>query len=81
MHRGQTVPCYVLAAGQPITVELKGEPPPRTRVLADLTGVSAGTADALAFRLGEGYPGSYRLDYRNGRLSISNARGTVLIIR
>lgn len=66
---------------QLITVELKGEPPPRTRVLADLTGVSAGAADALTFRPGEGYPGSYRLDYSNGRLSISNARGTVLIIR
>lgn len=66
---------------QKITVELKGEPPPRTRVLADLTGVSEGAANELEFRPGEGYPGSYRLDYSNGRLSISNARGTMLIFR
>lgn len=68
-------------AETPITVELKGEPPPRTRVLADLTGVDGAAADALAFRLGDGYPGSYRLVYRDGKLSISNARGTMLIIR
>ncbi len=71
----------VATAETPVTVALKGEPKPRTRVLADLSGVADGAADALAFRLGDGYPGSYRLVYRDGRLSISNARGTMLIFR
>lgn len=69
------------AAERPIVVELRGEPTPRTRILADLTGLAADAAAVPAFRLGEGYPSSYRLVYENGFLRISNAVGTLLIFR
>ena len=81
------------AAKRKIVVELRGEPTPRTRILADLTGLAAGAATVPAFRfaagaatvpafrLGDGYPSSYRLVYENGFLRISNAVGTLLIFR
>lgn len=69
------------AAERKIVVELRGEPTPRTRILADLTGLAAGAATVPAFRLGDGYPSSYRLVYENGFLRISNAVGTLLIFR
>ena len=65
-----------------VTVDVSaGAATPQPRLLADLTAVADGAADALVFTLAEGLPRSWRLSYRNGRLSLVDAVGTMLILR
>lgn len=66
----------------PITVDVSaGEATPRTRVLADLTGVADGAAAGLSFRLADGLPTAWKLRYRDGLLTLTDGTGTVLILR
>lgn len=66
----------------PITVDVTaGEATPRTRVLADLTGVADGAAQGLSFRLADDLPAAWKLRYRDGLLSLTDGTGTALILR
>lgn len=58
-----------------------GEATPRTRVLADLTGVADGAAQGLSFRLADDLPAAWKLRYRDGLLSLTDGTGTALILR
>lgn len=65
-----------------VTVDVAaGEATPRTRVLADLTGVAGDAAKGLSFRLAEDLPSGWRLRYRDGLLSLTDGTGTMLILR
>lgn len=65
-----------------ITVDVSaGEATPRTRVLADLTGVADGAAQGLSFRLADDLPAAWKLRYRDGLLSLTDGTGTALILR
>lgn len=65
-----------------ITVDVSaGEATPRTRVLADLTGVAGDAAKGLTFRLADRLPSAWRLRYRDGLLSLTDGTGTMLILR
>ncbi len=72
---------FTFPADSIITVGLEGEPEAKTRVLADLTGVADGAADALRFQLDPDLPAKYNLVYENGLLKISAGTGTTIFIR
>ncbi|MGN0846425.1 MAG: PA14 domain-containing protein [Kiritimatiellia bacterium] len=72
---------FAFPAGAVVTVELNGEPQPRARVLADLTGIPAEALAGVTFRLAEGCPRSWRLALEGGLLKVSVSRGTTVFIR
>ncbi len=70
-----------VSAVSPIEVELTGDVPPRRRTLADLRGVADGAADGLVFRLSDGSPASWRLEWSGGLLRVSDSVGTLIVFR